>query len=323
MIFSFQSVPFVTQFLGGVKDDTVVIINGDILPSAKSVTVNFQTGSNENDDIPFHLNFRIDEGLVVSNTRQNGIWGTEERKFQVPFTKWHPFEFRIIITSKDYKVSVDRNLFTEYAHRIPIEQVKTLAVNGDIALKSVAIEAQGGLSHEKFDVNFRTGDVQKSDIAYQFNPRLEEGQVISNGRRNNNWLQSEAKSEMPFAREKPFELRFLVTDESYKVYVNGNYFLDYNHKIPLNQVNTLAIMGCVILNRVEIQAEAVNTSQSKKLSSEVDHVLWISSIMRHICVEVMWSNLNDFYRCGVERSQVYSCNKFINRDKVQLLENLN
>ncbi|XP_044155677.1 galectin-9-like, partial [Bufo gargarizans] len=288
------TVPFFTHFHNEMKNGIVFNINGTVSSSANSFFVNFQGSIGNTDDIALHFNVRFDEGIVIWNTKEQKVWGKRGETAKVPFTKGQPFEIQIIVTDQEYKVSVDKNHFLDYPHRIPLNRVNTLAVDGAISLQRMEVEPQGiGFHHhyfpgkqrntvplgskfpssikagtvviingsipplaDRFDVNFRTGDAQRSDIAYQFNPRLEEGQVISNGRKNNIWLQSEAKSEMPFAREKPFELRFLVTDESYKVYVNGNYFLDYNYKIPLNQVNTLAIMGCVILNRVEIQAEA-------------------------------------------------------------------
>ncbi|KAG8508335.1 Galectin-9C, partial [Galemys pyrenaicus] len=67
--------------------------------------VNFQTGSN-NRDIAFHFNPRFDEGgYIVCNTRQDGIWGPEERKMTMPFQKGSPFELCFLVQSSDFKVS--------------------------------------------------------------------------------------------------------------------------------------------------------------------------------------------------------------------------
>nr|DBA33341.1 TPA: hypothetical protein GDO54_001040 [Pyxicephalus adspersus] len=62
----------------------------------------------------------------------------------MPFRKGHPFEIRILVTQHDYKVSVNRNHYLEYHHRIPIHRVNTLTVNGCVSLSSVDIQAPGG-----------------------------------------------------------------------------------------------------------------------------------------------------------------------------------
>lgn len=69
------------------------------------IAVNFQTGYSGN-DIAFHFNPRFDEGgYVVCNTKQNGQWGPEERKMQMPFQKGMPFELSFLVQRSDFKVS--------------------------------------------------------------------------------------------------------------------------------------------------------------------------------------------------------------------------
>ena len=68
-------------------------------------TVNLQTGHSDN-DIAFHFNPRFEEGgYVVCNTKQNGIWGPEERKMQMPFQRGHPFELSFLVQSSQFQVS--------------------------------------------------------------------------------------------------------------------------------------------------------------------------------------------------------------------------
>ncbi|XP_018408853.1 PREDICTED: galectin-9 [Nanorana parkeri] len=134
-------VPFDTPFRNGLHDGTLVVISGSVLPSGDRFAVNFQCG---NKDIAFHFNPRFDSGLVVCNTYEHKNWGKEEHKREMPFHRGKPFEIRIMVTQHDYKVSVNRNHFLEYHHRISIHQVKSLAVNGCVSLSFVDIQSPGG-----------------------------------------------------------------------------------------------------------------------------------------------------------------------------------
>ncbi|XP_075053828.1 uncharacterized protein LOC142139866 [Mixophyes fleayi] len=137
-------VPFSTYFQSGICDGTLVVINGTVLPSGDRFAVNFQCGTSENDDIAFHLNPRFDGGVVVCNTKEHQIWGKQEDKRELPFHRGQPFEIQILVTSNDYKVSVNRNHFLEYYHRIPIHRVNTLEINGCITIACIDIQTQGG-----------------------------------------------------------------------------------------------------------------------------------------------------------------------------------
>ncbi|XP_068124591.1 galectin-9-like [Hyperolius riggenbachi] len=134
-------VPFTTHFHNGLNDGTMVVINGTVLPSGDRFTVNFQCESD--DTVAFHFNPRFDGGAVVCNTKDKKNWGKEERKQPLPFHRGQPFEIRIAVSHHDYKVSVNRNHFLEYHHRIPMQRVKCLVINGCVSLSSVDIQGGG------------------------------------------------------------------------------------------------------------------------------------------------------------------------------------
>ncbi|XP_044141057.1 galectin-9 [Bufo gargarizans] len=136
-------VPFSTHFHGGLNDGTMVVISGTVPHSGDRFSVNFQCGAGESDDIAFHFNPRFDGGLLVCNTKQSNSWGKEERKNELPFHRGHPFEIRILVSHHDYKVSVNRQHFLEYCHRIPLPRVNTLTVKGCVTLTCVDIQGGG------------------------------------------------------------------------------------------------------------------------------------------------------------------------------------
>ncbi|CAJ0918452.1 unnamed protein product [Ranitomeya imitator] len=286
-----NSVPFSTGFHNGVSDGSVVIVRGDVQPLADRFSVNFQCGSTESDDIAFHFNPRFDEGLVLCNTRESNNWGVKEVKGEVPFKREHEFEIRVLVTNNGYNVSVNGHHYLGYNHRILLQRVNTLAVMDCVALSSVETQGQGGGCHhhyfqdgklqnsvpfstdflrgvidgsvvtvrgsvlpsaDMFAVNFQCGRAEIDDVAFHFNPRLNQGLVVCNTKEQENWGAEEHKSEMPFQKGQLFEIQILVTKCEYKVSVNGRHFMEYYHRLPLHRISTLAIKGDVKLTSVEM-----------------------------------------------------------------------
>ncbi|XP_069612022.1 galectin-9-like isoform X2 [Ranitomeya imitator] len=106
--------------------------------------VNFQCGRAEIDDVAFHFNPRLNQGLVVCNTKEQENWGAEEHKSEMPFQKGQLFEIQILVTKCEYKVSVNGRHFMEYYHRLPLHRISTLAIKGDVKLTSVEMHTPGG-----------------------------------------------------------------------------------------------------------------------------------------------------------------------------------
>ncbi|XP_030041862.1 galectin-9 isoform X2 [Microcaecilia unicolor] len=112
---------------------------------------------------------------------------------------------------------------------------------------------------ERFSVNLQCGPHSPPhDIAFHFNPRfMEGGYVVCNTKENNTWGKEERKYEMPF-KKGHFEIRILLKNCSFMVAVNGKHFLEYQYRIPLARVNTLAVEGNVTLLCVSFQGANQN-----------------------------------------------------------------
>uniref|UniRef100_A0A6I8S0A5 Galectin n=1 Tax=Xenopus tropicalis TaxID=8364 RepID=A0A6I8S0A5_XENTR len=143
--FSTPPVPFTLPLSHGLHDGFLVVISGVVCPSGDRFNINFQCGHSSNDDVAFHFNPRfIDGGIVVCNTKERNSWGREENKREMPFHRHQPFEIRILVSNHSYNVSVNRNHFVEYHHRIPIQRVNTLTIGGCVNLTCVHVQQQGG-----------------------------------------------------------------------------------------------------------------------------------------------------------------------------------
>ena len=70
----------------------------------------------------------------------------------------------------------------------------------------------------RFSVNLVNGRDKDSDIAFHFNPRRGDRQVVMNNRINGNW-QREERQALPeaFTDNKPFEIKFIIKRRKFKV----------------------------------------------------------------------------------------------------------
>lgn len=72
---------------------------------------------------------------------------------------------------------------------------------------------------DRFGINFKCGRGSGADIAFHFNPRVSQGSVVRNTMQNGQWQKEEKHGGMPFKKEKPFEIIFLVEESQFKVCV--------------------------------------------------------------------------------------------------------
>ncbi|XP_031209192.1 galectin-9 isoform X2 [Mastomys coucha] len=136
-------IPFTGVIQGGLQEGLQVTLQGTVQSFANRIIVNFQSGFSGN-DIAFHFNPRFEEGgYVVCNTKQNGQWGPEERKMQMPFQKGMPFELCFLVQRSDFKVMVNKSFFVQYQHRVPYHLVDTINVSGCVQLSFITFQTQG------------------------------------------------------------------------------------------------------------------------------------------------------------------------------------
>ncbi|XP_078010931.1 galectin-9-like isoform X3 [Phascolarctos cinereus] len=136
-------IPFSGPIYGGLQDGHEVIVNGLVLQTGGTrFSVNFQRGFDGN-NIAFHFNPRFENGgYVVCNTKQNGSWGQEERKKEVPFQRGAPFEIRFQVQYTDFKVMVNGSYFIQYQHRLPLHQVDTISIEGIVQVSYINFQTQ-------------------------------------------------------------------------------------------------------------------------------------------------------------------------------------
>ncbi|XP_066205671.1 galectin-4 [Saccopteryx leptura] len=132
------SLPYNQPIPGGLSVGMSVYIQGVASEHMKRFFVNFTVGQGPGADIAFHFNPRFDGwDKVVFNAQQGGRWGNEEKKRSMPFSKGAAFELVFLVMAEHYKVVVNGNPFYEFGHRLPLQMVTHLQVDGDLELQSI------------------------------------------------------------------------------------------------------------------------------------------------------------------------------------------
>ncbi|CAO2626154.1 Lgals4 [Lemmus lemmus] len=132
------TLPYKRPIPGGLSVGMSVYIQGVAKEKMKRFHVNFSVGQDEGADIAFHFNPRFDGwDKVVFNTKQSGQWGSEEKKKSMPFQRGSHFELVFLVMPEHFKVVVNGNPFYEYGHRLPLQMVTHLDVDGDLELQSI------------------------------------------------------------------------------------------------------------------------------------------------------------------------------------------
>uniref|UniRef100_A0A3Q1FEW7 Galectin n=1 Tax=Acanthochromis polyacanthus TaxID=80966 RepID=A0A3Q1FEW7_9TELE len=96
----------------------------------------------------------------------------------------------------------------------------------------------------RFSVDFMKG----SDDVFHFNPRFPEQTIVRNSNLGGYWGPEEREGGFPFVQGQRFELKILVEEDMFKVAVDGNHLLEYEHRVGgLEEVTLLRIQGDIVL----------------------------------------------------------------------------
>ncbi|TEA41928.1 hypothetical protein DBR06_SOUSAS26810020 [Sousa chinensis] len=114
---------------------------------------------------------------------------------------------------------------------------------------------------DRFQVDLQCGSSVKprADVAFHFNPRFRRANcIVCNTLKNEKWGWEEITYDMPFNKEKSFEIVIMVLKDKFQVAVNGKHTLIYAHRISLEKIDTLGIYGKVIIHSVGFSFSSVS-----------------------------------------------------------------
>lgn len=91
------------------------------------------------------------------------------------------------------------------------------------------------------------------DIAFHFNPRLNERRIVRNCRFDGEWGEEESTSIVKFdvSHYTRFFIVILVAESTFMVSLNGRHVCAFSFRVPINRVTRMEITGKVVINNVE------------------------------------------------------------------------
>ncbi|CAG9540939.1 unnamed protein product [Cercopithifilaria johnstoni] len=145
-------IPYMEMIPDRLYPGRSVIIKGAVLhdPYQKRFVVEFCCGllieGDHRDDKALHFNPRFDTGSswfrtppdrqIVLNSLIGNRWGMEERYANV-FKKGNEFSLRILVLTNYFNIAVDGRHLCDYLHRIPITDIRTIFIAGNVRISTI------------------------------------------------------------------------------------------------------------------------------------------------------------------------------------------
>uniref|UniRef100_A0A8C5WL24 Galectin n=1 Tax=Leptobrachium leishanense TaxID=445787 RepID=A0A8C5WL24_9ANUR len=116
---------------------------------------------------------------------------------------------------------------------------------------SVIVKGETSSSENDFEINFlsESGD----QIAFHFNPRFSEGNIICNSFLGSRWGQEERADTFPMEAKEPFLVEIYSDQEHFQVFVDDNKIMQYRHRVKqFSGITKVQILNDINISSVEI-----------------------------------------------------------------------
>lgn len=128
---------FTGNLYGPVEVGHIFIISGKTVDGASVFDVNLASAKYEEADIPLHLSVHFHSESIVRNSLIDQEWGEEEVDENImaspnPIVAGWDFKVLIMTTDDKFHIAVNDYPYCTYAYRLPIENIHTLLINGDM-----------------------------------------------------------------------------------------------------------------------------------------------------------------------------------------------
>jgi hypothetical protein len=121
----------------GLQEGKIIEIQGVSPIGADSFAINLQTGLDPQSDRALHLSVRFHGRAVVRNALIRNAYGREERVGIFPFNQGQEFNIKILVERHAYRIAVNERHCWEFSHRIPIERVHSMFIEGHVQIHRI------------------------------------------------------------------------------------------------------------------------------------------------------------------------------------------
>jgi len=258
----------------GIQPGQTVIVKG--IQNGERFDVNLMNGNDvQTADIALHISIRLKEKSVVLNSKQNDVWGKEEKK-KNPFKDNEPVDLRIRAHDNKFEVFANQKEIAEFEHRLPITTITHLFIDGNIELHNVTwggkyypVPYENGVDGgfipgkklfisgipEKKGKGFNVELVNNmKEVAFSFDVRFSDKLVVRNAQIHGAWGNEEKSgAKIPFEKDVAFDLIIVNEPYSFQAFVNGQHYCAFAHRSDPNNVKSFRINGDVELQGVYIK----------------------------------------------------------------------
>ncbi|KAM4618085.1 galectin-12 [Discoglossus pictus] len=148
-----EAVPFVCTIFGGIRPGRMILIQGSPSCTATRFQVDLQCGGSIHPqaDVAFHFNPRFSkaETHVICNTLYLDQWQEEIWCSEVPIRKGVSFLLLFLFLADRVKVSVGGKHLIDFTYRLPLCDVDTLGIYGEVSVKEIAFLCSNPYNPEK------------------------------------------------------------------------------------------------------------------------------------------------------------------------------
>ncbi|XP_034158235.2 cytolytic toxin-alpha [Pangasianodon hypophthalmus] len=132
------SIPYTDTIPGGLKTGMALYFQGVVFAAGESIRFNLIAGTEKGSDRTFHMRCDFNESMVY-NSHRNGSWENEEITPGCPISKGSAFDIFFVTKTEGYEVYVNGQRHYLFKHRMPMEKVTTLNINGDVIMNITGI----------------------------------------------------------------------------------------------------------------------------------------------------------------------------------------
>ncbi|XP_013405296.1 uncharacterized protein LOC106170100 [Lingula anatina] len=270
----------------------VIYIDGVAWKDCKWFEVCLQTGSEKLPHTTAVFSFRPDfpSRSTTCNTFVLKNWGLERiQEDNFPFEAGKPFLMKILAKEEGYEVFVDGILYLEFTHRLAMERVTHVMVNGNADFYTVECPDElelpycsaipGGLHEGKtifftgtplgdgcnFEVGLQCSTKPGSHIPFYFKVNFApDAKATTASFINHVWDAGEKlEGPLPFQPDKKFVMKVVVEPECFRVKVDDENFLEFKHKLPYERITHVTVDGDLALYSVTYRDRWIGRRQSK------------------------------------------------------------
>ncbi|XP_022818773.1 galectin-4-like [Spodoptera litura] len=127
-------IPCVLSIPKGMHPGRRIRVRGATPVGVKRFSINLQCGPKlyPEEDIAFHFNPRFDSKTLVRNHFAGAKWGDAETEGNLPLGSGDSFEVFFHCYEHSYKVSLNGKHLCNFYHRISVEKITHIMVDGDV-----------------------------------------------------------------------------------------------------------------------------------------------------------------------------------------------